>query len=160
MPITIKKYFSIVDTSNLDVTNLYKYEEKMTLIHSSKVIIGILMFCAFHLAHANSSIPLSDYFKDAWSTQEGLPHNSINAIAQTSDGYLWFATWEGVARYNGRDFRFYERSKEKGILDSGLVPWCLIPIMVCGLLASEAELPIEKTIPGSHTLPLLAWSTI
>lgn len=119
MPITIKKYFSIVDTSNLDVTNLYKYEEKMTLIHSSKVIIGILMFCAFHLAHANSSIPLSDYFKDAWSTQEGLPHNSINAIAQTSDGYLWFATWEGVARYNGRDFRFYERSKEKGILDSG-----------------------------------------
>jgi diguanylate cyclase (GGDEF)-like protein len=92
----------------------------MTLIHSSQVIIGVVLLCAFNLAHANTSIPLSDYFKDNWSTHEGLPHNSINAIAQTSDGYLWFATWEGVARYNGRDFRFYERSTEKGILDSGI----------------------------------------
>jgi diguanylate cyclase (GGDEF)-like protein len=72
------------------------------------------------VAHANTSIPLSDYFKDTWSTHEGLPHNSINAIAQTSDGYLWFATWEGVARYNGREFRFYERSPKTGILDSGI----------------------------------------
>ncbi|QUX96234.1 GGDEF domain-containing protein [Marinomonas sp. CT5] len=92
----------------------------MTQIHSSKIIIGAVLVCAFHLAQASQSISLSDYFKDTWSTQEGLPHNSINAIAQTSDGYLWFATWEGVARYNGREFRFYERSTKTGIIDSGI----------------------------------------
>lgn len=92
----------------------------MTLIHSSKIIIGVVLLYAFTLAHASTTIPLTDYFKDTWSTHEGLPHNSINAIAQTSDGYLWFATWEGVARYNGREFRFYERSPKTGILDSGI----------------------------------------
>ncbi|MCB5162180.1 ligand-binding sensor domain-containing diguanylate cyclase [Marinomonas algarum] len=73
----------------------------------------------FPVLPANASIPLANYFNDTWSTQDGLPHNSINAIAQTTDGYLWFATWEGVARYNGREFRFYERSDKTGIVDSG-----------------------------------------
>ncbi|MDE8602473.1 two-component regulator propeller domain-containing protein [Marinomonas sp. RSW2] len=93
----------------------------MTLINPQKVMplwLGIVLICTFNVAHANT--PVADYFKDTWSTQEGLPHNSINAIAQTSDGYLWFATWEGVARYNGRDFRFFERSAKTGILDSGI----------------------------------------
>uniref|UniRef100_A6VYW7 diguanylate cyclase n=1 Tax=Marinomonas sp. (strain MWYL1) TaxID=400668 RepID=A6VYW7_MARMS len=95
----------------------------MTLIYSHRTTplwLGIMLLCALNVAHANTSTPLSDYFKDTWSTHEGLPHNSINAIAQTSDGYIWFATWEGVARYNGRDFRFYERSDKTGILDSGI----------------------------------------
>ena len=92
----------------------------MTLINLPKVMplcLGIVLLCTVSFSHANTF--LSDYFKDTWSTHEGLPHNSINAIAQTSDGYLWFATWEGVARYNGREFRFYERSTQTGILDSG-----------------------------------------
>jgi diguanylate cyclase (GGDEF)-like protein len=92
----------------------------MTLINQKKAMplwLGVILICTLNFAHAGT--PLTDYFKDTWSTQEGLPHNSINAIAQTSDGYLWFATWEGVARYNGRDFRFFERSTKTGILDSG-----------------------------------------
>ena len=79
--------------------------------------LTMVLMCSANIAHATT--PLADYFTDTWSTQDGLPHNSINAIEQTSDGYLWFATWEGVARYNGRDFRFYERSAQTGIIDSG-----------------------------------------
>ena len=92
----------------------------MTLFNQQKMmslLLGIMLILT--VSDAQAKTPLTDYFKDTWSTQEGLPHNSINAIAQTSDGYLWFATWEGVARYNGREFRFYERSKQTGILDSG-----------------------------------------
>ncbi|WP_421853759.1 two-component regulator propeller domain-containing protein [Marinomonas sp.] len=92
----------------------------MTLINQQKMmtsLLGIMLILTASVAQAKTL--LTDYFRDTWSTQEGLPHNSINAIAQTSDGYLWFATWEGVARYNGREFRFYERSKQTGILDSG-----------------------------------------
>jgi diguanylate cyclase (GGDEF)-like protein len=43
------------------------------------------------------------------TTREGLPHNSVNDLAQTPDGHLWLATWEGVARYNGREFRVFGR---------------------------------------------------
>ena len=64
--------------------------------------------------------PLAHYYQDHWSTRDGLPHNTINAIAQTEEGYLWFATWEGAARFNGREFRVFARGEETGLPDSGL----------------------------------------
>jgi hypothetical protein len=32
------------------------------------------------------------YRFDNWTTEHGLPQNSVLAITQTRDGYLWFAT--------------------------------------------------------------------
>lgn len=61
----------------------------------------------------------SDYFSTIWTTNDGLPHNSINAISQTTDGYLWFATWEGVARFNGQRFQLFNRTPQTGMADSG-----------------------------------------
>ena len=37
-------------------------------------------------------------------TADGLPQNFVAAMAQTSDGYLWLATQEGVARFDGARF--------------------------------------------------------
>lgn len=63
---------------------------------------------------------LDDYFKEVWTTRDGLPHNLVHAVAQTPDGYLWFATWEGVARYNGREFRLYDRGTVPEMRDNGV----------------------------------------
>ena len=64
---------------------------------------------------------LSDnYLYDTWTSKEGLPHNSINAITQTKDGYLWFATWEGIARFNGKEFKVFTRGAESALADSGV----------------------------------------
>ena len=63
---------------------------------------------------------LDNYFKESLNTRDGLPHNTINALAQTADGYLWFGTWEGVARYNGREFKIFDRSPETGLPDVGV----------------------------------------
>ncbi|AKC87523.1 ligand-binding sensor domain-containing diguanylate cyclase [Pseudoxanthomonas suwonensis] len=64
--------------------------------------------------------PLRDYAIDAWTTRNGLPHNSLRDIAQTPDGYLWFATWEGVVRYNGVAFTVFDRGSEPGLRDNGV----------------------------------------
>ncbi|WP_434361701.1 diguanylate cyclase [Parasalinivibrio latis] len=66
------------------------------------------------------TLSLEDYFAESWTTRNGLPHNAINSISQSQEGYLWLATWEGVARYNGRTFRLYDRSLETGMFDSGI----------------------------------------
>ncbi len=71
-------------------------------------------------ALADAPPPLADYVREVWTTREGLPHNSINAIAQTREGYLWLATWEGAARFNGRNFRLFGRNDETGLPDPGL----------------------------------------
>jgi diguanylate cyclase (GGDEF)-like protein len=39
---------------------------------------------------------------------EGLPHSTVRAIAQTPDGYVWFGTPEGVARFDGLQFDVYD----------------------------------------------------
>lgn len=64
--------------------------------------------------------PLADYFRESWTTRDGLPHNTINSIIQSKDGYLWFATWEGAARYDGRNFTVFGRSRLTGLPDSGM----------------------------------------
>ena len=43
----------------------------------------------------------------SWRTIDGLPQNSVNAIAQTPDGYLWVGTRGGLARFDGVHFRTY-----------------------------------------------------
>ena len=37
-------------------------------------------------------LAITQYGHDVWTTAEGLPQDSVRAITQTSDGYLWVAT--------------------------------------------------------------------
>jgi ligand-binding sensor domain-containing protein len=64
--------------------------------------------------------PLSTYSREVWTTRDGLPHNQVNAIAQTREGYLWFATWGGIVRYNGQEFRTYGRQNVPELRDNGV----------------------------------------
>ncbi|MBN6148971.1 diguanylate cyclase [Xanthomonas sp. AmX2] len=64
--------------------------------------------------------PLRDYAVDAWTSRDGLPHNSLRDLAQTPDGQLWFATWEGLVRYNGLDFAVIDRGTRPGLPDNGV----------------------------------------
>jgi diguanylate cyclase (GGDEF)-like protein len=63
---------------------------------------------------------LADDFVESWTTRDGLPHSTINGIGQTADGFLWLATWEGIARYDGHDFRLYRRGDITGLGDDSV----------------------------------------
>ncbi len=63
-------------------------------------------------AHAQYLSPektLTQFVHNVWETEEGLPQGSVNAIAQTEDGYLWFGTQEGLVRFDGEDMRVYDK---------------------------------------------------
>lgn len=45
----------------------------------------------------------------SWTSEDGLPQNTINCLFQASDGYLWIGTRSGLARYDGRRFTLYDR---------------------------------------------------
>lgn len=53
--------------------------------------------------------PASAFTRRAWTTDEGLPDNSILAIAQTRDGYLWIGTRGGLARFDGVRFVVFDQ---------------------------------------------------
>lgn len=46
----------------------------------------------------------SRWFYRVWQTEDGLPDNSVSAIAQSPEGYLWIGTNGGVIRFNGDEF--------------------------------------------------------
>lgn len=47
---------------------------------------------------------------DNFSVQNGLPQNVVYDMDQDHDGYLWFATQVGAARYDGYEFEYYNTS--------------------------------------------------
>ena len=62
-------------------------------------------------SHREPTVPTisSAFGHQAWTTENGLPQNSVHQILQTRDGYLWIATEGGVARFNGTQFAAFNR---------------------------------------------------
>jgi len=67
----------------------------------------------------NPSRALSQYTRTVWTQEHGLPQDTVRAIAQTKDGYLWLGTDEGLAQFDGYDFVVF--NKENGALPSNSV---------------------------------------
>jgi signal transduction histidine kinase/ligand-binding sensor domain-containing protein len=58
---------------------------------------------------------LTQYVHDAWTTADGLPQNSVLAIAQTPDGYLWLGSEEGLSRFDGMRFVTFDKRALHGL---------------------------------------------
>jgi len=54
---------------------------------------------------------LTQYSRTRWTQEHGLPQDAIRAIAQTTDGYLWLGTDEGLARFDGYDFVVFDKAR-------------------------------------------------
>ena len=60
------------------------------------------------------------YIPRHWDMRDGLPHNQVHAITQDAQGYIWAVTWEGVVRYNGRQFTVFDFENTGGIKLNGV----------------------------------------
>src|SRR5262245_29712885 len=49
-----------------------------------------------------------EYLIKNWTTADGLPENSVRAIVETRDGYLWLGTANGLARFDGVRFTVFD----------------------------------------------------
>jgi diguanylate cyclase (GGDEF)-like protein len=58
---------------------------------------------------------VTQYRHDVWSTRDGLPQSSVEALAQTPDGYLWLGTQEGLVRYDGLHFRVFDKANTRAL---------------------------------------------
>lgn len=67
-----------------------------------------LFFCATHPL-------LSQVAIDQWTADNGLPMNTVRGICQTHEGYLWLATMDGLARFDGVRFTTFNSSNTEGI---------------------------------------------
>lgn len=74
---------------------------------------ALLFSIAVHGLPADRAI--SQYAHRAWRIEDGLPHSVVRGVAQTDDGYLWIATYEGLARFNGETFTTFNKANLPGV---------------------------------------------
>ncbi len=78
--------------------------------------VRIVIICVLSLFFTTSSLclnpdkKLSLFIIDSYTTDNGLPQNSILDIVQSNDGYLWLGTFEGLARFDGVKFTTFNKS--------------------------------------------------
>ncbi len=58
---------------------------------------------------------ITQYLQTTWNTGTGLPQSTVIAIAQTTDGYMWVGTEEGLARFDGARFTVFTRRNTPGL---------------------------------------------
>ena len=79
----------------------------------------ILAGCAPIAAHAlGESNEITQYVQTALTDKSGLPQNSVNTIDHTRDGYFWFGTQEGLARFDGLRTEVFDTIHYKGLKDN------------------------------------------
>lgn len=65
---------------------------------------ALFSLCFTALAGHCSSPEISQYIHDNWSSEDGFLGGAVNAICQSSDGYLWIGTERGLVRFDGYTF--------------------------------------------------------
>lgn len=83
--------------------------------------VVLAMFSWLAPAEAVSSGGTSDFLVDGWQTEDGLPQSSVLSFAQTPDGYLWMATYNGLARFDGARFTVFDTSNLPGLPSNRLL---------------------------------------
>jgi ligand-binding sensor domain-containing protein/signal transduction histidine kinase len=72
--------------------------------------IGLLFLTARCATALDPRYPLQHYGYQSWQTDDGLPQNTVHAVLQTHDGYVWFATEAGLVRFDGMQFAVFDKS--------------------------------------------------
>ncbi|HEV8268564.1 MAG TPA: two-component regulator propeller domain-containing protein, partial [Thermoanaerobaculia bacterium] len=81
--------------------------------------VAALVLASSPALSLDAKTPLAQLGHDAWP--DALPQNSVSAILQTRDGYLWLGTYEGLVRWSGVEFRVYDRRDTPNLSSNSVV---------------------------------------
>lgn len=100
------------------MTELLK--RKSSAAHALRVLLlllSLILTCLPAARALNPDRPPDHYIVKSWGVGEGLPQNSVTAIAQTGDGYIWLGTYSGLVRFDGVTFTVFDKWNSPGIVN-------------------------------------------
>ncbi len=53
--------------------------------------------------------PLASYGRQTWVMENGLPQNTVQALVQGANGFLWIGTEVGLVRFDGNGFQVFDK---------------------------------------------------
>ncbi|WP_116125119.1 two-component regulator propeller domain-containing protein [Lewinella sp. IMCC34183] len=78
---------------------------------SAPRLLGLLLLLVLSASAAGQNFP---YHFEYLTTDDGLPQNTVDAIYRDSRGFMWFATWNGLCRYDGYELRTFTAQPSEG----------------------------------------------
>ena len=75
-----------------------------------KFLVFLILLLSVNTFSQESEKKISDgFFKDyvsqRWTSEDGIPGNTITDIIQTNEGYIYFGTYGGLVRFDGVEFK-------------------------------------------------------
>lgn len=114
-------HFKFLVKCNCFISIKYLKKLLMQFLYVLRLFVSFLLLLVFFQVQAQSdNIALGawqtqiskdkKYLSEKWSLQNGLPVNNINQMYQTPDGFIWSATFNGLLRFDGVNFKLYDVS--------------------------------------------------
>jgi signal transduction histidine kinase/ligand-binding sensor domain-containing protein len=72
------------------------------------LVFALASVCAAPAVEPSTS--LADYARQSWVMENGLPQNTVQALAQTRDGFVWLGTEAGLVRFDGIAFQVFDHN--------------------------------------------------
>ncbi len=91
--------------------------------HAWRHIVAIAAALALGSACLAGELPqqtLSGYTMRVWQTTDGLPEQTVQSFAQTSDGFLWIGTTGGLLQFDGARFRLFNRDSDPAFTENSV----------------------------------------
>jgi len=90
------------------------------------LVLAIAIFGVVGSSHAlDPRKALTQYSRDNWQSDLGLPQNAVKVVVQGPEGYLWCATQEGLVRFDGVQFTVFDKWNTPAILNNNVRALCL-----------------------------------
>lgn len=69
---------------------------------------SIFLYISFLWISSLLSQESSTIYFNHLTTKDGLSHNTVNRIEQDKLGFIWFGTFDGLCRYDGKSIVTYK----------------------------------------------------
>ncbi|MYM87784.1 hypothetical protein GTP91_11395 [Rugamonas sp. FT82W] len=85
--------------------------------YSKKILVIMLALVCLRAEALDGHFLLSQFHHDVWTGKEGAPAE-IGSMAQTTDGWLWLGTSNGLYRFDGNSFETFTPASGESLLYS------------------------------------------
>jgi ligand-binding sensor domain-containing protein/signal transduction histidine kinase len=88
------------------------------------VVALVVLACLSAPAEPVAKEPASaewNYSARSWQAQNGLPGETVQAFAQTADGFLWVGTSEGLFRFDGANFTLFSHENTPALRENSVL---------------------------------------
>lgn len=75
------------------------------------VILMALIFLGVFPAQARGMSSQGNLRFEHLTVEDGLPHATVLGVLQDRQGFMWFATSDGLSRYDGREFKNFQHDR-------------------------------------------------